>query len=295
VEDSQLSRDSTLPEVQGDFFHRPRYVRGNFRENIIQNIDHRHCEEGMEDLHNDIVLVGSNADSTGTPRNPNSRKNERAKQSQTPVIKEEIQNTTVEKVSSENAVAKKKKKMKLQKAKSLKSIEDNAQRVFLGGLPIGITERMIRQNLSALGYKVLKRPKVLHGFAPEVCMKTVDQAKDLIGKGKIMIEGVEVEVRPYNSWTKLSELKKLPNVGKRSVFIRGMSRDTSTKNLQDVLSKMGMKVINYPVIKNGFARQVILDTISQAKTLINMKRIEVKGRLVEVQPFVNYRLKRRNK
>jgi len=152
---------------------------------------------------------------------------------------------------------------------------------------------MIRQHLSALGYKVLKRPKVLHGFAPEVWMKTVDQAKELIEKGKIMIEGLEVEVRPYNSWTKLSELKKLPNVGKRSVFIRGLSSDTTTKNLQDVLSQMGMKVINYPVIKNGFARQVILDNISQAKTLINMKKIQVNGTFVDVRPFVNYKRKRR--
>jgi NAD(P)H-dependent FMN reductase len=84
-------------------------------------------------------------------------------------------------------------------------------------------------------------------------------------------------------------------VGKRSVFIGGMSSETTSKNLLDVLSEMGMKVINHPVIKNGFARQVILDTISQAKTLITMKRIQVKGTIVDVRPFVHYRRKRRNK
>jgi len=152
---------------------------------------------------------------------------------------------------------------------------------------------MLRQHLAAMGYKVLKRPKILHSFAPEVWMKTVDQAKDLINKGVIMIKGLEVEVRPYNSLTKLSELKKLPNVAKRSVFIGGLSPGTTTKNLQDVLEALGMKVLNYPVIKHGFTRQVILDTISQAKELIKMRKINVNGMLADVRPFVNQRRRRK--
>jgi len=290
MEDSQLNMDRTMHKIRGDFFLEPRYLRNDFRENIIPNRDDMHHKEGVEDLYFNSVLVRNYADSIATPRNPNSRGNNSVTRDQAQVLKEEIQNTKPGKESLDNVVSKKKKKVK-----PLKSTENDEQRVFLGGLPIGITERMVRQHLAALGYKVLKRPKILHGFAPEVWMKTVDQAQDLIEKGKIMIEGVEVEVRPYNSWTKLSELKKLPNVGQRSVFIRGLSTDTTTKNLQDVLSEMGMKVINYPVIKNGFARQVILDTISQARTLINMKKIQVNGTFVDVRPFVNYRRKRRNK
>jgi len=178
------------------------------------------------------------------------------------------------------------------KSKQLKSTNDDDQRVFLGGLPIGMTERMLRQHLAAQGYKVLKRPKILHGFAPEVWMRTVEQAKDLIERGVINIDGMEVEVRPYNSLTKLSELKKLPNVGKRSVFIGGLSLGTTTKNIQDVLMGMGLKVINYPVIKHGFARQVILETISQAKVLIKIKKIEINGTHVDVRPFVNQKRRR---
>lgn len=178
------------------------------------------------------------------------------------------------------------------KIKQLKSTNDDDQRVFLGGLPIGMTERMLRQHLAAQGYKVLKRPKILNGFAPEVWMKTVEQAKDLIERGVIIIDGMEVEVRPYNSLTKLSELKKLPNVGKRSVFIGGLSVGTTTKNIQDVLMGMGLKVINYPVIKHGFARQVILETMSQAKTLIKIKKIQINGMLVDVRPFVNQKRRR---
>merc|ERR1719221_2519153 len=103
-----------------------------------------------------------------------------------------------------------------------------------------------------------------------------------------------VEVRPYNSLTKLSELKKLPNVGKRSVFIGGLPAGTTTKNLQDVLAGMGMKVLNYPVIKHGFARQIILDTISQAKALIKMRRIKINGTFADVRPFVNQRRRKKS-
>jgi len=289
MEYSQLNMDRPLYDVQGDFYREPRYLRNYFRENIIPIRDGMQQRNGVEDLYCDTTLVRNHADSIEIPRNPNSRSNDSVKWSKTPVLKEKIQNIKEEK-SLDNVVSKKKKKVK-----PIKSTDDDKQRVFLGGLPIGITERMLRQYLAALGYKVLKRPKILHGFAPEVWMKTVDEAKDLIEKGKIMIEGLVVEVRPYNSWTKLSELKKLPNVGKRSVFIRGLSSGTTTKNLQKVLSEMGMKVINYPVIKNGYARQVILDTISEAKYLINLKKIQVNGSFVDVRPFVNHRRKKRNK
>jgi len=203
---------------------------------------------------------------------------------------EDVRSTAVlkaEKNSRFNLLSKKK-----NKNKQLKSTNDDDQRVFLGGLPIGMTERMLRQHLAAQGYKVLKRPKILHGFAPEVWMRTVEQAKDLIERGVINIDGMEVEVRPYNSLTKLSELKKLPNVGKRSVFIGGLCVGTTTKNIQDVLMGMGLKVINYPVIKHGFARQVILETMSQAKSLIKMKKIEINGTLVDVRPFVNQKRRR---
>jgi len=167
------------------------------------------------------------------------------------------------------------------------------QKVFLGGLPIGMTERTLREQMSAQGYKVLKRPKILRGFAPEVWMRSAEQAKELVARGKITIGGLEVEVRPYNSLTKLSELKKIPNVGKRSIFLGGLSFGTTANDLKDALEKLGMKVLNYPVIKDGFSRQVILETMVQAKTLIKMKKIMMNGKLVEVKPFINQHRKNR--
>jgi len=176
-----------------------------------------------------------------------------------------------------------------------KSVSNDDQKVFLGGLPLGITERTLRLQMAAQGYKVLKRPKILRGFAPEVWMRSAEQAKELVARGTITIGGFQVEVRPYNSSTKLSELKKIPNVGKRSVSLGGLSFGTTVNNLKDALNKLGMKVINYPILKDGFSRQVILETISQAKSLIRMKNIMLNGKLIEVKPFVNQYRKNRNR
>jgi len=286
MEGACLNIEPRLKDFQGDFYPTTQIRNKTEEESAL------FCEDKLRNLNH--KLFGNNPNTNQIAQNPNNRKNSNRKNSLETrshlsgnvgsiLTKPEIE-------SSLNPVS----KTKVEK-KEIVLTNDDEQRVFLGGLPIGMTERMLRNQLGAQGYKVLKRPKILHGFAPEVWMKTVEQAQDLISKGTILIDGLQVEVRPYNSLTKLSELKKLPNVGKRSVFIGGLSSGTTTKNLQDTLLNMGMKVINYPVIKHGFARQIILDTIPQARTLIKMKKIEINGSFVDVRPFVNQKRWRRTK
>jgi len=289
IEGSLLNVERTLQDVPGRYVPARASVSENLLEHIRPNTDGSLFEEGMLNFYRDKKQAKNTPLPSRTLPNPNSRKNNSAKPTHVHVqAKVKSTQATIAERVTDNIVSEKK-----AKKKTASAINEDEQRVFLGGLPIGMTERMLRQHLAAQGYKVLKRPKILHGFAPEVWMRTVEQAKDLIEKGVIMIDGLEVEVRPYNSLTKLSELKKLPNVGKRSVFIGGLSPGTTTKNLQDVLLKMGMKVINYPVIKHGFARQVIMDTIGQARTLIKMRKIQVNGIPADVRPFVNQKRRRR--
>jgi len=291
VDDDHLGFGRTVQNFPPDFIPTTT-VWNNLDDIVVPGNNGTLNEDGLISLYRDNTALRNNPNSNQILPNPNSRNNNSKKHKQeyanTGVGSMDIRKT--EKACTANLSMKKK-----NKNKNDTSTENDAQRVFLGGLPIGITERMLRQHLAALGYKVLKRPKILHGFAPEVWMKTVEQAKDLIEKEVIMIEGMAVEVRPYNSLTKLSELKKLPNVGRRSVFIGGLPAGTTTKNLQDVLAGMGMKVLNYPVIKHGFARQVILDTISQARSLIKMEKIKINGVYGDVRPFVNQKRRRRTK
>jgi len=289
VDETNLDFGRTHHDIPIDFIPTRTSVWSNL-DDTVSSTDGIHNEAGLISLYRDHTAVKKNPNSNLILPNPNSRNNNSMQHAQEHVDTTVGPIATGDKVCTTKLTSKKK-----IKSKDDKSTDNDAQRVFLGGLPIGITERMLRQHLAALGYKVLKRPKILHGFAPEVWMKTVEQAKDLIEKGVITIEGMEVEVRPYNSLTKLSELKKLPNVGRRSVFIGGLPVGTTTKDLQDVLVEMGMKVINYPVIKHGFARQVILDTIPQAKSLIKMKKIPINGVYGDVRPFVNQKRRRRTK
>jgi len=291
VDDDHLGFGRTVHNFPPDFIPTTS-VWNNLDDSIVPGTNGILKEGGLLSLYRDNTPIRNNPNSNQILPNPNSRNNNSKKRAQDYVNSKvgSIDIRKTEKACTTNLSLKKK-----SKNKDDTSTDTDAQKVFLGGLPIGITERMLRQHLAALGYKVLKRPKILHGFAPEVWMKTVDQAKDLIEKEVIMIEGMAVEVRPYNSLTKLSELKKLPNVGKRSVFIGGLPAGTTTKNLQDVLAGMGMKVLNYPVIKHGFARQVILDTISQAKSLIKMEKIQINGVYGDVRPFVNQKRRRRTK
>jgi len=288
VDDAHLDFGRKHYNIPIDFIPTRTSVLSNL-DDTVPCTDGIHNEAGLISLYRDHTVVKRNPNSNLILPNPNSRNNNLKQHGKEHVNISvgSIANRNTDKVCTTTSTSKKK-----TKNKDDKSADNDAQRVFLGGLPIGITERILRQHLAALGYKVLKRPKILHGFAPEVWMKTVEQAKDLIEKGVIMIEGMEVEVRPYNSLTKLSELKKLPNVGKRSVFIGGLPVGTTTKDLQDVLVEMGMKVINYPVIKHGFARQVILDTISQARSLIKMKKIQINGVYGDIRPFVNQKRRR---
>jgi len=291
MEGSVLNIERTLHDVPGHFLPTRACFSEKLLERLQPNRDGLRFDEGVLNLYRGNTQANNLIPDRTLP-NPNSRRNNSEKLTQVHVQDKvgSTQATMAKKESSHKVVSEKR-----AKTKKATWSNDDEQRVFLGGLPIGMTERMLRQHLAAQGYKVLKRPKILHGFAPEVWMRTVEQAKDLIEKRVIMIDGLEVEVRPYNSLTKLSELKKLPNVGKRSIFIGGLSPGTTTKNLQDDLLEMGMKVINYPVIKHGFARQVILDTSAQAKTLIKMRKIQINGTSVDVRPFVNQKRRRRTK
>jgi len=185
--------------------------------------------------------------------------------------------------------------IKKTKAKPCSTACAGEQRVFLGGLPVGMTERTLRQQLAAQGYKVLKRPKILRGFAPEVLMRSTQEAKKLVELGTIVINGVEVEVRPFNSLMKQSESRKIPNIKKRSIFLGGLSDSTTAKDIQEALSELGIRVVNYPVVKFGFSRQVILETVRQATALIEKKKILIKGTLVDVRPFMRQKSREKSR
>lgn len=157
-----------------------------------------------------------------------------------------------------------------------------SQKVFLGGLPAHITAEQLVMKLAEKGYQVINKPKVLRGFTPQVCLATVEQAKELIDAQQVFINGCPVDVRPY-------EDRKPPDDLKRSVFLGGLPSGAMVHHIREDLAAFGVRVCNHPILKAGFVPQVVLATPEEAQRLINAKKVSIGGKMVEVRPYVNFR------
>jgi len=161
------------------------------------------------------------------------------------------------------------------------------QKVFLGGLPEHITQKALRKKMAKQGYKVLNAPKIYRGFTPQVCLGSVKQAQRLIEKGRISIDGLSVDVRPYKPNKALPiHIKKILDDDSRSVFLGGLPVGTTRQMIKYDLEQQGFRVVNQPIVKSGFTPQVMLKSAKIAQKLVYLKQIRVNNGLVDVRPFV---------
>jgi len=158
-------------------------------------------------------------------------------------------------------------------------------KVFLGGLPFHITVASLKQELLEQGFNVVNKPKVYGGFSPQVCLASAAEAQRLIAGGSIKIGGMKVDVRCYQAFTKKNQ-EKLQDVSRRSVFLGGIRKGTTTLMIKNVFESLGLKIMNYPLIKEGFSPQVTMATAEQQLTLVRMVKVEINGSLVDIRPYV---------
>jgi len=163
----------------------------------------------------------------------------------------------------------------------------NSQKVFLGGLPAHITETTLRQKLLQQGYKVINKPKVLRGFTPQVCLASVEEAQKLIEKRNILIDGSSVDVRAYEAFAKGGIDENRLDEIKRSVFLGGLSKGTTSQMIKDDLQKVDLKVINHPLVKTGFTPKVTFGTVKETNMLVKLKKVRINNTCVDVRPYVN--------
>jgi len=161
------------------------------------------------------------------------------------------------------------------------------QKVFLGGLPLHMSAQILKDKLEMQGLTVLNRPKIMRGFSPQVCLGSVEQAEMLIAKGFLYLDEHRVDVRPYQDREQLRE--GLPSIVKRSVFLGGLPEKTTGEMIINDLERLDVKVLNFPVVKNGYAPRVELESLEDAKKLVSLKRLMVNGTAVDVRPYVNFR------
>jgi len=67
----------------------------------------------------------------------------------------------------------------------------------------------------------------------------------------------------------------------------GLPRNTTGWMIKDKLQQMGLKIVNHPLVKSGFAPKVILVSVQQAHRLVKIK-IEINGGLVEIRTYSKY-------
>jgi len=73
----------------------------------------------------------------------------------------------------------------------------NNRSVFLGGVPSTMTVRILKSEIERMGMKVTNHPQIKAGFIPKVTLASAHQAKQLIAKCVIDVNGANVSVRPY--------------------------------------------------------------------------------------------------
>jgi len=169
---------------------------------------------------------------------------------------------------------------------SIEGSHPDTHKVFLGGLPHSITPAKLMWELRQKGYIVVNQPKIFRGFSPQVCLSSATEAMKLLQKGKIMICGSIVDVRPYKASTKKERDRQL-DTNNRSIFLGGLPSSVTVQILKTEIEKLGMKVTNRPLIKAGFIPKVTLASVQQAQTLVTKGMIDINGAVVSVRPYIS--------
>jgi len=166
----------------------------------------------------------------------------------------------------------------------------DAQKVFLGGLPFHVTQESLKLKLKEMGFNVINTPviiRIVRGYSPQVCLGSADEAQRLIKKGTILFDGYVVDIRPYRAVTQKQQ-QRIIDVTKRSIFLGGLAKDTTVQMIWHELSRLGVKVVNRPVVKARFCPQVILATVQQAEMLVSKAKLQVNGVWVDVRQYQHF-------
>jgi len=160
------------------------------------------------------------------------------------------------------------------------------QKVFLGGLPYGITPAKLLWELKQKGYKVLNQPKIYKGSSQQVCLSTIAEAMKMLQERKIMICGRMVDVRPYKAPAELKRDRQRDR-NNRSIFLVGLPSSVTEQIVKTEIEKLRMKVTDGSLIKAGSISRVILASALQKQQLVAKGTIDIKGALVRVWPYVS--------
>jgi len=157
------------------------------------------------------------------------------------------------------------------------------QKVFIGGIPRTCTSRMLVAAVNALGFKVLNIPKCnSSGFAPKVCMESVEHAKAFLKVARIEVGGNIADVRRFKD-------SRAVNPDNFCVIIEGLPEGMTGVDVLEGLEQQGFLIERTPFVKAGSSTidRCELATVENADALSEIGEITIKGHVLTVKPFFN--------
>jgi len=166
-------------------------------------------------------------------------------------------------------------------AHDISVMKPNEQKVFIGGIPSGCTSRQLITAVEKTGFKVINIPKCHpSGFAPKVCLESVDHAKELLKIARIDIEGHIADVRKYND-------SRANNSDNATVVVSGLPEGTTGYQLLQGLEKAGFLIERSPLVESGstVCERCEMATVEQADAMVAIETIDCLGTTLTFKPF----------
>merc|ERR1711964_141276 len=163
-------------------------------------------------------------------------------------------------------------------------MKPNEQKVFIGGIPSACTSRQLIDAVAKLGYKVINIPKCHpSGFAPKVCLESVEKAKELLKIARIEVEGHTADVRKYND-------SRAHDSDNFAVVVSGLPEGTSGLELLQGLEKVGFLIERSPVVDAGstVCERCEMATVEQADAVLAVESIACLGSTLTFSEFKPY-------
>merc|ERR1712096_388191 len=160
-------------------------------------------------------------------------------------------------------------------------LKPDEQKVFIGGIPRNCTPEELMKSLAEAGYKTVNTPKCHPcGFAPKVCLETVEKARELLKTARIPIGDKIADVRRFND-------SRGNGRDLRSVFVLGLPDGITGKRLMDDMTKQGFVVEREPIIEKGasYCQRVELQTLEMVDALLVLEKIPVGGKHITIKKY----------
>jgi len=166
-------------------------------------------------------------------------------------------------------------------AHDISVMKPSEQKVFIGGIPSGCTSRQLIEAIENAGFKVINIPKCHpSGFAPKVCLESVEDAKQLLKIARIDIGGHTSDVRKFKD-------SRANNSDNSSVIVSGIPEGTTGYQLLQELEKQGFLIDRSPVLAAGatVCDRCEMATVEQADALVAVETLECLGTTLTFKPF----------